>query len=52
MDEISEEDPQAPKLSVSKIRQQQLEIIEISAPDDLDLSAAVQRKRDRKSKQK
>ena len=49
--EIEEED-EAPKLSAGKIRQQQLEIIEISAPEELDLSAAVQRKRDRKSKQK
>lgn len=48
--EIEEEDPQAPKMSAGKRRQQQLELIEISAPEELDLSAAVQRKRDRKNK--
>lgn len=48
MQEIEEENPHAPKLSAGKLRQQQLELIEISAPDELDLSAAVMRKRDRK----
>jgi hypothetical protein len=48
--EIEEEDPHAPKMSAGERRQHQLELIEISAPDELDLSAAVQRKRDRKNK--
>jgi hypothetical protein len=39
-------------MSTGKLRKQQLELIAISAPEELDLSAAVQRKRDRKSKQK
>lgn len=49
-EEIKQEDPQAPVMSAGEMRQQQLELIEISAPDELDLSAAVQRKRDRKNK--
>ena len=41
-DEIEEEkNPHAPNMTAGTLRQQQMELIEISAPDELDLASAV-----------